>query len=589
MYSFLKIKKALLLFLVLGFSMPSFSQSKKVIDSINSIPFPIKTAQAASLNSVYQKNLEDALKIDYKIGIGQSYSNLALINYYQGALDEDLNYSLQAISTFEKAGALEFLAREYGETGYRMKRRNLQKAEYYLQKGKKIAEKGNFENPLLSIYNNYGTIKELLQQKDSALYFFQKGLVMKERINDSIGIPYSLNNIAGIYVSKNEFSKARIYYERALKIRIAIQDEIGIVENYTYFGDLLLAENNPKEAIVNYQTSLKKSLRYHYPDMIQYNYKKLAECYEKLGLYNEAFSNFKLYSTYKDSILNQETNDKIAELEIKYEAAKKQKLLLESQAETKQKSTAIFILILVAAFILLISLSIYRQQKLKNKQQQQEFELKNIMATVETQNKLQNQRLSISRDLHDNIGAQLTFIISSIDNIKFAFPMSELPINKKLTRISDFARATIIELRDTIWAMNSNEITFEDLHSRILNFVEKAQHCQESIQFRFTVPNDLKEIKFSSVTGMNLYRTIQEAVNNAIKHAFAKNVVIEISSSSNMIQITITDDGIGYDTKELSKGNGLLSMEKRIHEIGGEINFYASENDGTRIEIQIKK
>ena len=76
------------------------------------------------------------------------------------------------------------------------------------------------------------------------------------------------------------------------------------------------------------------------------------------------------------------------------------------------------------------------------------------MAKIETQNKLQEQRLRISRDLHDNIGAQLTFIISSIDNLKFGFTDISEKLGSKLSNISSFTQQTIYELRDTIWAMN---------------------------------------------------------------------------------------------------------------------------------------
>ena len=78
------------------------------------------------------------------------------------------------------------------------------------------------------------------------------------------------------------------------------------------------------------------------------------------------------------------------------------------------------------------------------------------MAQIESQNKLQEQRLSISRDLHDNIGAQLTFIISSLENTKFGIPNLETAVEKRLDKISDFTRNTIVELRDTIWAMNKS-------------------------------------------------------------------------------------------------------------------------------------
>jgi signal transduction histidine kinase len=229
-----------------------------------------------------------------------------------------------------------------------------------------------------------------------------------------------------------------------------------------------------------------------------------------------------------------------------------------------------------------------RQQRLKSKQQQQEYELKKAISKIKIQNKLQKQRLDISRDLHDNIGAQLTFIISSIDNIKYAFPSTDLKLNTKLNTISEFTKATILELRDTIWAMNSNEITFEDLNSRILNFVENAQKFQQNMSFIFFIEPNLTHIKLSSVMGMNLYRTIQEAVNNAIKHAKAKNISIAINGIKDDFQITISDDGIGFDESNIRKGNGLLNMEKRIDEIKGTIHFSKNEKNGMQIVIQIK-
>jgi signal transduction histidine kinase len=136
---------------------------------------------------------------------------------------------------------------------------------------------------------------------------------------------------------------------------------------------------------------------------------------------------------------------------------------------------------LLAIFIALIGYLIYRQQKLRNRQQEQEFQLKSAIAQIETQNQLQEQRLTISRDLHDNIGAQLTFIISSVDNIKYAFDIQNVKLDSKLQSISNFTKSTIVELRDTIWAMNSNEITFEDLRARIHNFLENAKTAKEDI------------------------------------------------------------------------------------------------------------
>lgn len=335
------------------------------------------------------------------------------------------------------------------------------------------------------------------------------------------------------------------------------------------------------------------------PDFEHYSsslYQQIGRSYYILGDVQRGEYYTNLFVEVLKEKFSTENAKSVADLEIKYQTANKEKLLavnkaklLKNEIEVKNKDLALIAAGILIVFLALIGLFIVRQQRLKTKQQKQEYQLKKAITKIETQNKLQRQRLSISRDLHDNIGAQLTFIISSIDNIKYAFPTADVNLNTKLNTISNFTKATILELRDTIWAMNSSEITFEDLHSRILNFINKAQKCQESIAFTFVVEPNLKDLKLSSVMGMNLYRTIQEAVNNSIKHADAKTISITIKRDQEDIQILICDDGIGFDQKTISKGNGLLNMEKRIEEIKGSIAFKQTENCGTQIEIRIKK
>lgn len=563
--------------------------NRKSIDSINSIPFEVRLEKAASLDKVYLINASNAKKIKYVKGEAESYSNLSLIYYFQGKYEKDLMYSLKAISLFEKMGNKEKLALEYGELGYRMKKRSIQKAIYYMQKGMQIALDNKLEKPLLSIYNNYGVLKEMQNQLDSALYFYDKGLKIKEQIKDSVGIPYSLNNIAGVYLIRKQFDNAKINYEKALQIRKKINDKIGISENHSYFGDLYLAQKDYDKAITFYQKTADESIKYQYIDLLQYSYQKLSECYEKKGEYSLALNSFKNYSQYKDAILNKESNSKIAELEVKFETNEKEKLLLKKEIEVKNARNKLIAVSSIALFIGLVGWLIYRQQKLKNKQQEQEFELKSAIAAIESQNQLHEQRLSISRDLHDNIGAQLTFVISSVDNLKYGNQITDSRVTNQLTKISDFTRSTIIELRDTIWAMNTNEFTFDDLRSRIFNFIEKAKSAKEEIQFKFFVDDSLKVVKFSSIVGINLYRTMQEAVNNAVKYAEATEIEVNISNQNDQIKIEIQDNGKGFDVETIDIGNGLYNMKKRIEEVGGAITINSLVNKGTTISILLSK
>ncbi len=144
------------------------------------------------------------------------------------------SYSLQAIAIYEKLNETEKLANEYGEMGFRMNKRNPEKALYYMQKGMKISEKNKFQKPLLGIYNNYGTLKQQRNELDSALYFFRKCLKIKESIKDSVGIPYSLNNIAEIFIIRKQFAEARNLFNKSLNIRYLRNDKYGIADSYAY-------------------------------------------------------------------------------------------------------------------------------------------------------------------------------------------------------------------------------------------------------------------------------------------------------------------------------------------------------------------
>lgn len=229
---------------------------------------------------------------------------------------------------------------------------------------------------------------------------------------------------------------------------------------------------------------------------------------------------------------------------------------------------------------------LYNQQKLKNKQLHKEAELKSTLVKIETQNKLQEQRLRISRDLHDNIGAQLTFIISSIDNLQFAFPNMEQNISRKLKKISEFTSKTIYELRDTIWAMNKEKISVEDLQARISNFIEKARTASPNTAFSFQFDSEQnKQYEFSSVIGMNIYRIIQESVNNALKYAEASEIKVHIEKLQQQFKIEIIDNGKGFLLAEVELGNGINNIKKRAKEIGGEAEVHTIVREGTQILI----
>lgn len=584
------MKKFVLPFIFL-ISITSFSQDKQTIDSINKLYVQGLNIPQDSIVSLFQKNLKDADKISYELGMADAYSQLSLVYGYQGKYEKSTESSIEGIKIYEKLNKLDRVAGYYAAMGYSMKYRNLKMALYYMQKGKAVAEANNFENDLKDIYNNYGVLKEINEELDSALFYFNKGLQIKLKINDTIGVPYSWSNMAGVYGLQENFSKSREYFNKSLQQRLIWSDSLGIAENYTQIGEVFMLEKKWKEAIPLMHRSLPISLKKQYQNLTQYNYKMLSDIYKKLNNADSALFYFERYSTVKDSVHSLQVQNNIAALNIEYETEKKQNEILKQRAqlaekdlEVRRKNTFIFGSLGLATILGLLGYLFYSQQKLKNRQLQKEAELKSALVKIETQNKLQEQRLRISRDLHDNIGAQLTFIISSIDNLKYGFLDISEKLGHKLTSISGFTQQTIYELRDTIWAMNKENITLEDLQARIANFIEHAKNASEQTDFSFNIDKNINEAyDFSSVEGMNIYRIIQEAVNNALKYASADKIEVNISKEKNQFRIEISDNGVGFDQASVDLGNGLNNMKKRAREIGGELHVESNFGKGTKI------
>lgn len=467
--------------------------------------------------------------------------------------------------------------------------KNFPKAIKYLEESTDFLKKNDMKQGLCHTYLSLGDV--YLDKKDTlkALNSYKTSLENCKSCKDNLGISTLNQRIGAVHSAKGNSENAKKYYQISEKLLKELNSEIEQTNVMLSKSEDFIKQKKYSEAYELLLQVKKIHKEYESDRYLLETYKKLTLVCMYQEMKDSSAFYFNQYTNLKDDKLKSSVLEETAELETKYQTAKKEKQLLQKEAEAKKKTTTIIILSLLAFFIAIVGFLIYRQQRLKNMQQKQEFELQSAIAQIENQNKLHEQRLAISRDLHDNIGAQLTFIISSVENLKFGFPTMETSIKNHLTKISDFTKTTIVELRDTIWAMNANEFTFDDLSSRIYNFIEKAQSVKENTTFKFSVDESLKNSKFSSLEGVNLYRTIQEAVNNAIKYADATGVSVQVQPNENGIVIDISDNGKGFDLDTIDLGNGIVNMQKRIEEIGGVFKIKSELTKGTQITISLNK
>lgn len=528
-----------------------------------------------------------------ELALASAYNNIGASNRSLGNYEEALIAYLKALDIYEKENAVIEQATVTNNIGmvYSYLGMNSKAIENHL-KAITIFEKKNDQKGMSDAYNNIAILYANDGELDKALNYFKNSLAIEISLKSQKGIAESVNNVGAVFYYMQEIDSAMAYFNQSASIEKTIGNLAGVGASYNNMAQILLENDRVDDAKIYIDSA------YHYANIskaavdIETALNMYSQYYEAKNDTKTALYYFKNYANLKDSLLNIETNSKVAKLEIEYQTEKKEKEILsqradlaEKELDLSKKNSYIVGLLGLAVVLTLIGLLLYNQQKLKNHQLLKENQLKEALIKIETQNRLQEQRLRISRDLHDNIGAQLTFIISSLDNLKYGFQLPD-KLSAKLRFISEFTTTTIYELRDTIWAMNKNEISLEDLQIRISNFVEQANTTSENVSFSFESDDGLNTgIKFSSVDGMNIYRIIQEAMNNALKYANAQHIAIKIQSDSQLLKISISDDGKGFDSETVRMGNGINNMNKRANDIGAEISIESIKNKGTKVNI----
>lgn len=427
---------------------------------------------------------------------------------------------------------------------------------------------------------------------DSALFYHYKVLEDIQNL-DSLNVVFTFNNIGNTLLKQQEYLEARKWIEIAVGLnRKDGYAAYGLATNFTNLAHIAFSLGEWSEA-----RSLMDSAA-HYVQISESTEKRRDYLYEEYrfhkakGELSTAMDFLEQYASLKDSIFQEERLQTMGELETRYEVEQKERQLAESRASlaehellVKSRNNQLLLLLIFLLTALGLGFFIYYRQKNKNRHLEQEAKLQAIYAEQETQKKLKDQRDAIASDLHDNIGSQLTFIVSSLGNLKFA-DLSKERMATKIDQISGFTVETVNELRDTIWAMNKETIAIQDLQARIQNLLAKAHGSCPSIQFKLEVAASLDpERKLNSIEGINYYRIIQEAINNAIKYADAKIITIHIYEVEGKVQLKIMDDGKGIESDN-PFGNGMSTMRTRAQRIGKEMQVTSASNEGTEILIK---
>ena len=423
---------------------------------------------------------------------------------------------------------------------------------------------------------------------DSALLYAELALKYGKSIQDNFVTSYAYKAFYEYYKSKKEWTSA---YTNALQSLTYIlktsskYDACFAYCNVAESAHSLQKLTEAKMAIGNAEALAKEVASFQLNKRVYSLYKEIAAA---SGNYKNAFYFAQLYQQNSDSVFFEKRNNTLNELETKYQTAQKETQIAQQQTEIQQTKTRLLIAVILFLVLFFGALLVYlflkqRQKLLQNKiitiEQQKKLELTQAIIDGEEQ-----ERTRLAKELHDGIGGLMSMLKLQFTNFKKTH--AEIQDSTEYNSALDLLNTASQDIRKISHALMPSALERLGLIDAVQQFCTSMQSSAGfEIDFQHYNINERLPQRFELLA----YRIIQELLNNIIKYAEAKEVLVQLAKNENHLSITIEDDGKGFDVSSIKNkdGIGLQSMQKRIELLGGKMDIDSAIGKGTSVNIEL--
>ena len=463
---------------------------------------------------------------------------------------------------------------------------------------------------------------------EKALEYHQKSLSQIKEIENDNYKPLlqaqAINNIGFVYLNLGKFKEAGEIFAEGLKINNLKEIQpvlyISLVDNYAYSRFKI----NKNEGLNGFKTALelgdeiddiysKINIRVHLVEYylskndttiaLQYNEEanRLAkesnynkELLQTLDFYTElkpkeGLKYAKEYIKISDSLQQQErlTRNKLARIEFETD-----EIIVEKEAISNRFRIILISSLLIISFGILFYIILYQRSKhrellFSQEQQMANEEIYKLM--LDKQDELEEakkkEQLRISQDLHDNI-------LNKLASIRFnLFALTQKPdetVIKRSIEYIDKIQSVESEIRTVAHELNFESFLNKGNFKSILEQLLQNQKETYDTICESTISSDEAIESLSALVKMNIYRIIQETLNNINKHAKATLISITLSIDEGFLYLSIKDNGVGFKVSKLKSGIGLKNMESRAVSINGRLKISSEINNGTKVSLKVK-
>ena len=447
---------------------------------------------------------------------------------------------------------------------------------------------------------NLGNAKTRMKQYDTGIVLYDR---VQQIVNDLLKynavLTRAIANEAAALTETNRLDESIQKYKEILQHSNEINPAML---SYIYNG-LAAAELKKgllRDAEVNLLTAIKIANDEGQRESLRDNYLLMAQLKKEQGNYKSALFFREKYGVLNDSLNTQAGKNDIQLLERKYNLAKKdneigrQQLLIQKNNTVIHEKNVLNAVLMAGIFILLtIALLVYRN--IVNRQrilQQSEALKKQKISELEKQQQLtaaqsvlkgeETERSRMARDLHDGVGGLLAGVKYAMSNMKgnmFLTEENAQAFNNVIVQLDQ----SISELRRVSHNMMPEALIKYGLKETLENYCGSLNQAGD---LKIDLQTYNLQQRMDQNTEIVIYRIIQELINNIVKHADAKNVLIQLVREGNHFNLTVEDDGKGFDINEVSLGAGLANIKARAAYLNGNADIISRKGEGTSVHIE---
>jgi len=335
---------------------------------------------------------------DFK-GLAKINNNLANVYLDKQQFPLAMHSFIEALKYFESSNDSTNIHVAKGNIGLLfMKMKNFPSAVKYLKSSIAYAEKKKMSDRLCEFYLNIGNAYREMNDTIRAIQCYDKSLRNCQLVNNKIAAAIIYQNKGLLTLKSKKPDESQAFFNQSKQLKSAVNSKHDLANLNISIARNLIKEKKFEAAKKMLLDGLKVFDAEHLMNDQLISYMLLVTVYANLNVPDSVTFYNEKYSKLNDRMIQTTALKLTSEMETKYQTVKKEKLLIQKEAEAQEQQNNSDCGIVIGAFIALIGYLIYRQQKLKNRQQEQEFQLKSAIAQIETQNQLQEQRLTISRE-----------------------------------------------------------------------------------------------------------------------------------------------------------------------------------------------